>query len=36
LEILKVGGVPRWKIFFGDFDSDTDRFFEKVDQKGIE
>jgi len=35
LEILKIGDVPRWKIFFGDFDSDTDLFFEKFDQKGI-
>jgi len=28
--------VPRWKIFVGDFDSDTEQYFVKFVQKGIE
>jgi len=36
LEILEIRDVPRWKIFLGDFDSNSDRYFERFVQKGIE
>jgi len=38
--MIHFGNFEDWRCskmedFFGDFDSDTDLFFEKFDQKGI-